>query len=313
MAIGAARPGTASDEIGHTDLNVTGPASEAGHSSHLPQLLQITGALQTSLDITTVVQTFAREIGALLPHDSAHYRHDEHRIVIDTGNRARNVCSYQLVVCGERLGQMALTRSRKFSAADTALLEKLLCCLVYPLRNALLFRSAQQAALRDPLTGVNNRAAMDDALLRELDLARRHKTPLTLLTLDIDRFKQINDTHGHLNGDQVLKAVASTISDCMRSSDMLFRYGGEEFTVILSNTGTPGAALLAERIRNAVAARELTLNGRPISLTISIGLATADASDSRESLFNKADTALYRAKAAGRNRVVLHETSSRSE
>jgi len=161
--------------------------------------------------------------------------------------------------------------------------------------------------LKDPLTGVNNRAAMDSTLSRELELARRHKTPLTLVTLDIDKFKRINDTHGHLAGDHVLKNVVNTVAECIRSSDILFRYGGEEFTIILSNTGIRGATLLAERIRKAIESRTITVNNQRIPLTISIGLATADASDTHESLFDKADAALYQAKSAGRNCVIAYE------
>lgn len=307
---GAVRSKTAAESAGIQNLEVLAApaAGDAGAGlQYLNHLLHITGALQTSLDVSRIIETFSREIDVMLRHGSVHYRHADGRISVDVGNRARNACTYQLVVCGESLGQLTLTRARKFSSQDTTLIERLLCCLVYPLRNALMFRSAQHAALTDPLTGVHNRAAMDHTLGRELELARRHRTPLTLMALDIDKFKLINDAHGHLVGDQVLKNVARIIDDCIRSSDTLFRYGGEEFTIILNNTGLRGAVLLAERVRKAVAERTITVNRRRIPLTVSIGLAAAGPTDTRESLFDKADTALYQAKSSGRNCVISHE------
>lgn len=309
---GVMQSNTVSNDPGVSNLELLAtplPGDPAPGKRYLNHLLHITGALQTSLDVTKVIETFSSEIKVILPHHSVRYQHVEQEITVEVGAKARNSCSYQLIVCGQSLGQLTLTRGKKFSPPETALLEKLLCCLVYPLRNALLFRNAQLAALRDPLTGVNNRAAMDVTLMRELDLARRHKTPLTLISLDIDRFKQINDTHGHLAGDHVLKTVADVVADCMRRSDILFRYGGEEFTIVLSNTGLGGAMLLAERVRQAIESSTITANGRQIPLTVSIGLATADATDTRESLFDKADIAMYQAKSAGRNRVIAHEST----
>ncbi|KAF0192584.1 MAG: diguanylate cyclase [Gammaproteobacteria bacterium] len=312
LVSGVTQSKTALDDAGLRNLEVLAspPLNDSGPGKqYLNRLLHITGALQTSLDVNKVIETFSIEIKSILPHHSIHYHYLEQQITVEVGDKARNSCSYQLVVCGQSLGQITLSRSKKFSSQETALLEKLLCCLVYPLRNSLLFRNAQQAALKDPLTGINNRAAMDITLARELELARRHKTPLTLITLDIDRFKQINDTHGHLAGDHVLKAVTDIIAECMRSSDILFRYGGEEFTIILSNTGLRGATLLAERVRKAIESRTITANNRHIPLTVSIGLATANAADTRESLFDKADVAMYQAKSAGRNCVIAYEAA----
>jgi diguanylate cyclase (GGDEF)-like protein len=288
-------------------LSSSQTAQSKSGKQYLNQLLQITGALQTTLEVEKIIETFADEIRELLPHNSISYEYPAQDIQVRIGEIARNSCSYQLVVCGQSLGQISLTRNRKFTSRETSLLEKLLCCLVYPLRNAMLYRHAQQAALKDPLTGVNNRVSMDDVLSRELHLARRHSTPLTLIALDIDKFKQINDTYGHLTGDYILKSIADTIADCIRGTDILFRYGGEEFTIVLSNTGRNGALLLAERIRKAIENRIFTSNSHAIALTVSIGVASADATDDKESLFHKADIALYQAKSAGRNCVVVHE------
>ena len=136
-------------------------------------------------------------------------------------------------------------RRQRFSDGEIARLENFLCMLVYPLRNALQYHEAVLSSFTDPLTGACNRAAMQTAFERELNLARRQQTPLSVIMLDIDHFKKINDRYGHSNGDCVLRSVSQCVANTIRSSDMLFRYGGEEFVVLLSNTNRAGAKLLA--------------------------------------------------------------------
>jgi two-component system cell cycle response regulator len=158
----------------------------------------------------------------------------------------------------------------------------------------------------DPLTQVLNRRALTMRLGAELERARRYESLVTLLLLDLDHFKKINDTHGHLVGDAVLREVAALLSHEIRSVDVVARYGGEEFVVVLPETGEEGAVAFAERIRERIAAQ--TFGGDEaagLSLTASIGVATfpAPGVDGVEELFARADAALYRAKAEGRNRV----------
>ncbi len=214
---------------------------------------------------------------------------------------ARHVCSYRLVVAGEELGQLTFTRRKRFSAPETRLLEDLLCSLVYPLRNALLYHAALKAAFMDPLTGVNNRATMSTTFNREIEMARRHAMPLALAILDIDHFKLINDKYGHAAGDCVLKQLAQTVMRCIRNTDILFRYGGEEFTVLLSNTAPGGAVLLAERIRRAVEKTACAYNDTTMPVTVSLGVAFLKEGDTEVALFERADNALYQAKYEGRN------------
>ena len=176
--------------------------------------------------------------------------------------------------------------------------------LLYPLRNALLYHRAVQTALIDPLTGVKNRSTLDDAFQRELKLARRHNHDLSVILLDIDHFKQVNDQHGHLYGDQALRAVAQCVQRTIRDSDLLFRFGGEEFMILLSGTGAEGSALLAERIRREVERITPFPDGKT-TLTISLGVTSLRQEDAPESLLERADAALYQAKRSGRNRVVF--------
>jgi diguanylate cyclase (GGDEF)-like protein len=165
----------------------------------------------------------------------------------------------------------------------------------------------ERLAMRDGLTGLANRRCLDQTLRNELELARRSRHPLSVLLIDIDHFKRYNDTHGHPAGDECLKRVAMVLSGQVRTYDLAARYGGEEFVVILPNQALQGAAAVAERIRRAV---ERSIAAAPMAggerVTVSIGAACTGAGlDAPEGLIARADAALYRAKEAGRNRVVL--------
>ncbi len=161
-------------------------------------------------------------------------------------------------------------------------------------------------AQRDALTGCLNRRAFAALYRREGDRSRRLSRPISLLFFDIDRFKQLNDRFGHEVGDEALHLLARRVEGALREHDVLFRWGGEEFLVMLPHTRAPEAAAVGERIRRAVTEEPLKhdLLGDPIELTVSIGSATAEpAPELADDLLHRADTACYRAKALGRNRV----------
>jgi two-component system cell cycle response regulator len=169
-------------------------------------------------------------------------------------------------------------------------------------------RAALALAATDALTLVLNRRALLERLTAEVDRARRFGSPLSLLLLDVDYFKQINDTAGHLAGDRVLRQLGTLLQEAVRTVDVVARYGGEEFVVILPETLGDGGLVFAERLRERIAAHVFDVGvGDPTlqRLTVSIGMATFrdDASLTAERLFAAADEALYRAKSAGRNRV----------
>ena len=156
------------------------------------------------------------------------------------------------------------------------------------------------------MTGVKNRTTMDNAIRREIELSRRHGSVMSVILLDIDHFKRINDRFGHLAGDQALRAVAQCAERTIRESDMLFRYGGEEFLVILPETDGQQATKSAERIRKAVKDSMTDYENNTLKVTVSIGVAVIQSTDNNENdLINRADDALYSAKGKGRDRVVL--------
>lgn len=270
-------------------------------------MLQLASLLQTTLDAEKILELFAQHLRAVIDYDSLDYGHEVEHLKFRVGRRARHSCTYRLDIPEHSLGELTLTRKRCFEPEDLQLLEQAICVLVYPLRNAILYTHALEASHRDALTGVNNRAAMDMMLAHQVRLAHRQGQPLSMIVLDIDHFKLINDTYGHAVGDCLIKTLAATIERNIRSSDMLFRYGGEEFVALLNNTDQKGAMLLAERIRKAVEKTVCECNEIALKLTISLGIATLSGDLTEKTLFSRADTALYRAKADGRNCVRVAE------
>lgn len=168
-------------------------------------------------------------------------------------------------------------------------------------------RRLEQLAATDPLTDVLNRRALTDRLLGEMERVRRYETTVSILLIDLDFFKRVNDTHGHLVGDDVLTEVAELLQRAVRSVDVVARYGGEEFVIVLPETGAVGAASFAERIRELVEAHPFvqSADGAALRITASIGVATfpSPGLQTVEDLLARADQALYRAKAEGRNLV----------
>ena len=269
----------------------------------LQRTLKLAGLLQTSLELDNVLQYFIDSVRESIPFGGVEYQFNSLNFEFISGKTERHSCAYRLRIAGEALGEMKFTRNKRFSEQEMEQLENFIYHLVYPLRNAIHYQKAVRAAQMDSLTGIYNRMAMDRALDREVELSHRHDHLLSLLIIDVDHFKVINDTHCHSAGDAVLKLLVTCINDTMRISDMLFRYGGEEFAMILSGTDMDGARQVGERLRSAVASYPFVYNGKELDLTVSIGVASLGRRDSAKRLFNKADAALYQAKKAGRNQV----------
>jgi two-component system cell cycle response regulator len=195
---------------------------------------------------------------------------------------------------------------------DSVLAEKVVRTAVSVIEKAYALQTAQSdkeryefLARTDPLTGCANRRTLLEKLHSEIERARRYGLALSVLMIDLDHFKGVNDTRGHLTGDDVLRQVAQLLRSVMRSVDVVARYGGEEFLVVLPETADPGAMSFAERVREQVADHDFAAGGDPLSVTVSVGVATVapgtetDADD----LLARADAALYRAKRDGRNLV----------
>ncbi len=195
---------------------------------------------------------------------------------------------------------------RRFTPGEVALLQAIGNQLGAAIENAQLYAEIQRLSQTDPLTGLYNRRGLNERMQVEILRAKRYRHPLSVVMIDIDHFKNYNDAHGHLEGDVILKQVAELLRIHVRETDVVARFGGEEFLILLTETAKAEALEVAEKIRAAVSVRPFphAWTQPEGKLTISLGVATssADLSEAQE-LIEKADHALYGAKNAGRNRV----------
>lgn len=167
-----------------------------------------------------------------------------------------------------------------------------------------MYSQTRFLSVTDPLTGLYNRRHFEDNLEREFLRASRYNNHLSFAIIDVDFFKKVNDTYGHSTGDYVLKEVAYLILQCFRKTDMVFRYGGEEFAVIVTETPIERAVVPLERLRKSIEEYPFNYNGQPIKVTVSIGVSEVNEKvESVHQLFEDADKALYKAKQNGRNQI----------
>jgi diguanylate cyclase (GGDEF)-like protein len=217
---------------------------------------------------------------------------------------------------GEIVAQMAVSQRGTGDFQDGRILDVIARELGGPLRMAMLVEEIQHAATTDSLTGIMNRRALLVALDLERSRSERHGYSMSLLLLDVDQFKAINDEAGHAMGDKVLTALGRLLSTSARKTDVVGRWGGEEFVVVLGGAAEEGARIFAERLRKSVEELELFDDrGQRVSVRISIGIACLEVNDTADTLIGRADRAMYQAKSTGRNRVVvsppvLHRTGT---
>lgn len=237
-----------------------------------------------------------------------------HGSLLDT-NDSNSVAILPLKLRDKLIGCLAMgsNDNRRFTRHHaTDFLQKLMATGSVCLENAINRERIVLSGLTDSLTGFYNRAYLDRRLNEEISRAARYQQPLSCLFMDIDYFKKVNDTYGHASGDLVLQIVANRIKNQLRASDIPIRFGGEEFTVLLPQTCSDEAMLLAERIRQAVQQSPVNIEtGEQLNTSISIGVSQILAHNHEqlaglgEKLLHDADSALYNAKESGRNKAVL--------
>lgn len=166
-----------------------------------------------------------------------------------------------------------------------------------------MYSHTKQISLTDPLTGLYNRRHFDCCFEREFMRAKRYGSALSIAVIDVDLFKNINDTHGHSFGDFVLKEISYLTSNTVRTTDMIFRYGGEEFVIIFTETCKDSAIVPLERLKEIIEEHNFRFNNTEIKVTISIGVSSDAQAETPRQMFDNADKALYKAKEEGRNRI----------
>ncbi len=301
MTKGGSREGL-SEEVSCSGINrdvfVQNPLTELSANA----LLQVGAVLHATLELDPLLRCFSREVGAVIPHSGIHYANEDDGVELTHGRNAKYTFTCRLKVMEAGLGRLTFFRGKPFLDKEISILKYLFCALAYPLRNALFYLKAVRASITDPLTGVYNRTVMEGSLRREVALFKRHKIPLSLLVLDIDRFKAINDEYGHEMGDTILVTVTDRISSCLRKTDILSRYGGDEFVILLGNTNKKGAKAVARHICKEIEDKDYLKKAAGLKLAVSIGIASLDRGENSKRLFKRADQALYKAKREGGGR-----------
>lgn len=260
----------------------------------LPELLQ------TSLDLADQLQIFSMAAGKVLPLRSIQLQTAVGKYLAP-GSEHGSVEHRSVLMLNEQcLAELHYQSEHAFTPMIQHQLWQLERQWLYPLRNTLVVVRLQQLALKDSLTGLGNRRNFDDQFERAVQLANRRKQACALILLDLDNFKHTNDNFGHPAGDDVLIAVAEAMRQTLRVSDCLFRFGGDEFAVVLTSEDALAAELVAHRLVKAINQHHICSR---FAVTASAGLAQLAPHQTSALLFNRADEALSQAKQAGKNAV----------
>jgi len=231
------------------------------------------------------------------------------------GNYRTSNCAIVPLICQDRVvGVLNLADkvcSDSFDCEDIALIELFSQLVGASIGNIKLFEKIQRQATTDGLTGLVNHKTFYEILEKELWRSRRYGGQISLIMVDIDNLKKINDAYGHRAGDKVIREISKRIKECIRQIDIAARYGGDEFAVILPNTSLGDAIIVAERMVDVVARSPATWKREQIPLSISVGLGQYDADTNPEDITSRSDQALYTAKQAGKSTVRVFEPSSR--
>ncbi|WP_018868702.1 MULTISPECIES: GGDEF domain-containing protein [unclassified Thioalkalivibrio] len=270
-------------------------------------------SLTTTLEFDTVLQRLHEQLHALVKHSGWIFYTEGDDQSWSGGEDDRHRIEYGLSYNGVNMGSLILMRGRRFSDAEQEQIEALLGLAAPSLHNAHRFRRLMSSLEADELTGLGNRRAFEIQGAKWLADCRRQERPLSVLAIDLDHFKRINDEYGHSVGDELLRRVADTLRTATRQSDLLVRMGGEEFLAVLPGADLACAMECAERIRLAIGNIRTTATADDASalqsegavkVTASIGVASIGRTTSLQALYQKADEALYGAKQSGRNRVL---------
>jgi diguanylate cyclase (GGDEF)-like protein len=222
--------------------------------------------------------------------------------------RVEGLACFPMLVGGQPVGMILIQEPPALSAQDCRVLEAAAALGAISIRNMQTLIETRENSLRDGLTGCFNRAHAMETLNAELRRAQRGKTPLSMIMFDVDKFKAVNDSYGHLAGDQLLAEVGKRLAEQLRTSDVKCRYGGDEFLLILPDTPAGGARQVAESLRYELSRISLPAGDAEVTMTVSVGVVTAAKNElDAQALISRADKALYRAKHAGRNRVYVAE------
>lgn len=249
--------------------------------------------LQTTLDIDKILDIFAMEAARFVNFSGLYFKSQTISKTLVGSKKAKNERQFELKINNEFLGTLSYGLNSPISMSHYKDLKRIHQILLYPLKNALQYSQAMQLAMQDSLTGLGNRRYFDEQLKRAMHNANRNQGQVGLVVGDLNKFKAINDTYGHGVGDKVLKQFANVLLACIRDSDSVFRFGGDEFAIIVENASDYALDIIQNRIDTI--SKENPLLSK-YQVTCSLGTTFMNRADNEHSLFERADQALYRQK-----------------
>jgi len=304
-----------SQPMGSPAATATSDQGPAGWS--YGALLELHQRLQVSLQPARLLDQYFRWLESHLPVSGLEFVNQEQQPRIACGNSRQHSLLYVLELDHASLGEVTVFPKTRLPENQLAMLEHSLGTLALALHNALEHSRLEQLAFHDGLTGVMNRSALQSLLPKEVSRASRYQYPLSVVMIDLDKFKPINDLLGHAGGDVVLQEVAALIQTKMRDSDLCFRYGGDEFLLVFPGTDAEGATTAAMQIESCLRLLVVESGEYQITPGMSIGVASYQAGDSADTLIERADQAMYQTKRSKQTReitspapVTIHPSAS---
>lgn len=254
--------------------------------------------LQTTLSLEKMLEIFSMEVAKIVNFNSLSFLYEEEEVKVRGSTNAEFISEFPIKVENIEIGQIVYQSSTPISNIAKRQLGVIHSKVAYSLRNGVLYEKMQRLALKDSLTSLGNRRYFDETIVRMIQQAERSQMPFVLMLLDLDNFKQVNDKFGHQEGDKILQEFAQGLNDSVRGNDIIFRFGGDEFAILLDNCSGQTANIVASRVRHICSTHNnLARHG----ISASIGCAKWQNADSEKTLFSRADNALYNAKEAGKN------------
>ncbi|WP_293750516.1 GGDEF domain-containing protein [uncultured Paraglaciecola sp.] len=254
--------------------------------------------LLTTIDLPKLTELYFQQLETTLPLSELKIQFEDNRVTFGQPVKNTHLKTLNCLQMGGIVAVMDYAFKHPLSLKNWQILQQMHSNFCFPFKNALEHHKIKQYAMKDFLTSLGNRASYDETMVRLANQSQRRHQPFGLLVLDMDNFKQVNDVHGHQEGDKVLMACADTIVHSLRESDFAFRFGGDEFCCLLPDADNQTNNLIAERIRSAIESHPLLQQHQ---ISCSIGSATYQEEDSQIGIFSRADEALYAAKQAGKN------------
>ncbi|MGJ8693762.1 MAG: GGDEF domain-containing protein [Thalassotalea sp.] len=265
-------------------------STEKNNFKHGKQLLE---QLQCTLEIDQLLNIFAMEAAKFADFSGLYFQKAGLKVAMRGSRPAKKERKFEIKINGEFIGVLNYAINSPLSLANHEILKQLHAYLAYPLRNAIMYHQAMLLAMEDALTGLGNRRYFDEQLKRAMHQANRHQSHVGLIVADLDKFKFINDTYGHQVGDQILEHFAKALQFSIRDSDSAFRFGGDEFVILVEQASDNALVLIETRIKHA-------LNVDPVlakyQVNCSLGATFMNRADNEHSFFARADDVLYQRK-----------------